>query len=78
MRRIFEFRCTSCGCVTERYIESHIQNTECDECGDRASKIISAPRIELDGTDPVYVSAYGKWAKKREEANKVARERNQG
>lgn len=78
MRRIFEFRCTSCGCITERYIHDNIYNVECDECGEKASRIVSAPRIELDGTDPVYVSAHEKWAKNREEATRIAKKRNEG
>jgi hypothetical protein len=33
--------------------------------------------VELDGTDPIYVSAYDKWAKRHEDKAKQERKQNQ-
>lgn len=75
MRRIYEFVCSE-GHVTERYINEHVSTTICDNCCNEASKIISTPRICLDGTDPVFVAAADRWAKRHEEASRLAHKRN--
>lgn len=75
-RRLYEFRCCD-GHITERLVGYETTQVECETCAEVANRIISAPRIELDGTDPVYVSAYDKWAKKREEKTRLERKRNE-
>ena len=75
-RRIYEFRCND-GHITEKYIGYETTVIDCDVCGQAANRIVSAPRVELDGTDPVYVSAYDKWAKVREEKARLERKQNQ-
>jgi hypothetical protein len=76
MRRMFEFMCED-GHITEKYIGYETVCVPCDCCDKDANRIISAPRIELDGTDPIYVSAYDKWAKRHEEKAKLERKQNQ-
>lgn len=77
MKRMYEFMCSN-GHITESYLDESIRETTCSTCGNDASRIISMPRISLDGTDPVYVSAHERWARNREEATKMANKRNEG
>ena len=70
-KRMFEFRC-SCGIVSEALVESTCRTINCVICDKPADRIISAPRIDLDGTDPGFPGAYAKWAKKHSEKSAKA------
>ena len=74
-RRMYDFRCDD-GHVTEHYCSYEVQEMSCPICSKQATRIVSPVRISLDGTDPVFVSAYDKWAKKHEEKAKQERKQN--
>jgi hypothetical protein len=67
-RRMFEFKCSE-GHLTEALVVYETTQVLC-ECGLEANRIISTPRICLDGTNPNFVSAYDRWARVREEKAK--------
>lgn len=73
---MFEFRCEA-GHFTEHYVDYETTSVVCNTCGGNAERIISTPRISLDGTDPVYVSAHEKWARTREQQRTIERKRNE-
>jgi predicted nucleic acid-binding Zn ribbon protein len=73
---MFEFSCEA-GHITEKYIGDETYVVPCEACGNDAKRIISAVRISLDGTDPVYVSAHDAWARKHEEKAKQERKQNE-
>ncbi len=73
---MFEFSCEA-GHITEKYVDYETTITSCGTCGNDAKRIISAVRISLDGTDPVYVSAHDAWARKHEEKAKQERKKNE-
>jgi len=73
---MFEFSCEA-GHITEKYIDYETVCVPCANCGNDANRIVSTPRISLDGTDPVYVTAYEKWAKRHEEKAKLEAKQNQ-
>jgi hypothetical protein len=75
-RRMYEHMCPA-GHITEHYVSYEMTEMPCTVCGTDASRIISAPRVELDGTDPVYVSAYDRWAKRHEDKAKQERKQNE-
>lgn len=75
-KRMFEFQCEA-GHITEKYIGYETTVVPCEACGNDAKRIISMPRISLDGTDPVYVTAHEKWAKRHEEKAKLERKQNE-
>lgn len=75
MRRIYEFRCND-GHTTEKYIDYETVEIPCQVCKQLASRIISPVRVSLDGTDPVYVSAYDRWAKRHEDKQKQEAKQN--
>ena len=64
MRIILEFRCPEHD-VFEKLTDSVIQHEACPKCGSASNRIISTPRIRLDGTDPGFPDAYDAWEKKR-------------
>lgn len=68
-RRIFEFQCEA-GHITEKFIAYETIEVPCSVCSKVATRIISPVRVSLDGTDPVYVSAYDRWARVHEEKQK--------
>lgn len=74
-RRMYDFKCEE-GHLTEGFVDYETTTISC-ECGKVANRIVSAVRISLDGTDPIYVTAYDKWAKRHEEKTKQEVKRNE-
>lgn len=72
---IFDFHCDKCGSTAERLTSPLTQTIDCT-CGGEMKKQLSAPQIQLDGTDPGFPGAYDKWAKVREQRHKIAVKRN--
>jgi hypothetical protein len=76
MKRIYEFRCFE-GHVTERYADERLLAIKCDTCSKEANRILSAPRIKLEGITGAFPSAADRWANTHEEATRLARKRKQ-
>jgi len=76
MKRIFEFKCAK-GHLTEKFVDDEVRSIECPHCRNEASRIISSPRISLEGITGAFPSAFDKWARKHEEATRVAYKKQQ-
>jgi len=74
-RRMFEFKCSK-EHITESLVDYETTVVLCD-CGLEANRIISTPRICLDGTNPNFVGAYDRWARVREEKAKQEAKSNE-
>jgi putative FmdB family regulatory protein len=74
MKRIYEFRCVK-DHTTERFVDSEVKSIECPHCRNEASRIISSPRIQLEGITGAFPTAYDAWARKHEQAARVANKR---
>lgn len=61
-----DFRCHECSQVSERFVDTEVNETKCPNCGGVAIRIIGMPRVALDGTDPGFPGAYDRWATIRE------------
>lgn len=75
MKRMFEFECPE-GHRTESYTEYETKTIGCPLCDYMADRVISMPRIRLDGTSMDFPTAADKWARVHEEAAAIARKRN--
>lgn len=71
---MYEHKCSK-GHITESLVDYETTQVNC-ECGEVATRIISTPRIALDGTNPNFVGAYDRWARIREEKTKQEVKRN--
>ena len=76
MKRIFEFRCVKSH-LTEKLVDDEVRSIECPHCRNEASRIISSPRISLEGITGAFPSAFDSWARKHEEATRVAYKKQQ-
>jgi len=76
MKRIFEFRCVK-DHLTEKLVDDEVRSIECPYCRNEASRIISSPRISLEGITGAFPSAHEAWARKHEEATRVAYKKQQ-
>lgn len=76
MKRIFEYQCSK-GHRHEAYSDYDAKLHQCPECEELAERVISTPRIGLEGVTGAFPSASDKWARKHEEASKVAKKRIQ-
>lgn len=76
MRRIFEFRCVK-EHVTEKFVDDEVRTVECPHCHNDASRIISSPRICLEGITGAFPSAADAWARKHEQAARAYQKKNE-
>lgn len=74
-RRMYDFKCSQ-EHITESFVDYETTTISCS-CGVESKRIISPVRISLDGTDPTYTSAYDKWARTREQKQKLEAKRNE-
>ena len=75
MRRIFDFQCAK-GHVTEKYVDDSVTVVQCPHCGNDATRLISAPRISLDGCSGDFPTASDAWVNRRN--SHIAWERKTG
>jgi hypothetical protein len=72
MRRIFDFQCAK-GHITEKYVDDSVKVIQCPHCANDASRLISAPRISLEGISGDFPGATMAWEKRRESHIKYER-----
>lgn len=77
MKRIFEFRCKQKH-TSENYIDEKVITISCPTCQCKASRVISAPRISLEGVTGDFPTASDAWANKHEQATRIAEKRREG
>jgi hypothetical protein len=71
---MYDFKCSQ-EHITEGFVDYETTTITCG-CGDVAHRIISPVRISLDGTDPNFVAAYDRWAKRHEDKQKQEAKQN--
>jgi hypothetical protein len=71
-RRIFEFRCAKAH-ISEKYVDESVTVIQCPHCTNDATRLISAPRISLEGITGDFPSASRAWEKRRESHMKYER-----
>ena len=75
---IFEYRCSECGDIFEKYVTSENKDlVTCIECGARATRLVSPPNFKLDGTDPSFPTTWDKWANMHEREAKRAKQKEE-
>lgn len=74
-RRIFEFKCED-NHVTESLVQLDVQSLQCSVCGKEAHRMLSTPRIALNGWNMHFPTAADKWARNHEEAARVAKSKS--
>lgn len=74
MKRMYEFVC-ECGRCTEALVDYETTEVKC-WCGDAASRIISAPKFNLEGWSGHFPSAYGRFERKHIEKLNAERKAN--
>lgn len=75
MNRFFDFKCEH-GHVTEMFVASETREIDCPVCGFTAKRLISTPRVSLDGISGAFPGAADKWVQQRAEKLKVAQSKS--
>lgn len=79
MRRMFEFVCSN-GHLTEKFIDDESRSISCPLCGEQSVRLVSTPRINLEGFTGAFPGAADKWlrirAEKHKQATKLAAEKD--
>jgi hypothetical protein len=73
-RRLYEFRCNQ-DHVTEQFVDETVKTSQCRECDEMATRIISPTGIYLEPFSGLYVGAYDRWTRVR--AEKLQQEKRQ-
>lgn len=71
-KRFYDFKCDN-DHVTEHFVDSECRQSTCPECGERSVRLISTPKVVLEGTTGAFPGAAMQWERKR--AEKLAQER---
>jgi hypothetical protein len=66
-KRMFEFVCVK-GHTVDRFVDTEVRTVECPHCHNDASRIISSPRIALEGITGAFPDAAARWARLHTEA----------
>jgi hypothetical protein len=74
-RRLFEFKCKN-DHVTESFVDTDTKEVQCCDCGETATRIISACGIYLEPFSGLHPSAYDRWNRVRAEKLALERKRN--
>ena len=64
MNRFFDFRCEQ-GHVNEHFVDSDVRVWTCPDCSATSHRMISTPRVSLDGISGDFPGESFKWAQKR-------------
>lgn len=73
-RRLFEFKCPK-NHVTEQFVDEAVKTSQCRECDEMATRIISPTGIYLEPFSGLYTASYDRWTRVR--AEKLAKEKKQ-
>jgi len=63
--RLFDFQCAK-GHRFEEMVKAEVRETKCATCGKKAKRLMSAPRVSLEGISGDFPSAADKWVQRRE------------
>ena len=75
MLRVFDFQCAK-GHITEKFIGDSVKVIQCPHCGNDATRLLTAPRISLEGISGDFPGAAMSWERKRQ--SHIAWERKTG
>jgi len=75
MIRVFDFECSKCGSIEEKYVRSDDRTSVCSKCNQQSNRKMSAPRSKLDPHSGDFAGATIKWAKQRQKQIEIERKR---
>lgn len=70
MLRVFDFQCPN-DHITEAFVNSDTREINCSVCGQTATRLVSTPRVSLEGTTGDFPGAAMQWERKRAEKIKA-------
>jgi len=65
---LYDFKCSHCDYVFEKFAGISDKTCECTHCGSQADRLVSTPTIKLDPL--TFPGAKMKWIKQHEQAGK--------
>jgi hypothetical protein len=73
MIRVFDFECSECGSIEEKFIHSDVRTSVCSTCNQQSNRLIASPRSKLDPHSGDFAGATIKWAKQRQKQIEIER-----
>jgi hypothetical protein len=75
MRILNDFECDN-GHLSEHLVDRSTDRVQCPHCDLLATRKLAAPRSKLEGITGAFPTAYDRWARVHEQANKVAQSKS--
>ena len=66
MIRVYDFKCSECNYIEEKYVRSDDRESVCSECNSTSNRQLAAPNSKLDPLSGEFAGATIKWAKQRQ------------
>lgn len=74
MKRMFEFVCEN-GHSFEKLVDDNIRSMKCPYCDTTSTRVVSAPRVNLEGITGAFPGAYSRWERVRAEKQQQERKK---
>jgi len=76
MIRVYDFKCSGCSYIEEKYVRSDDRESVCSICNELSQRQLAAPMSKLDPLSGDFAGATIKWSKQRQKQLQTERSKS--
>jgi hypothetical protein len=76
MIRVYDFKCSECSYIEEKYVRSDDRESVCSICNELSQRQLAAPMSKLDPLSGDFAGATIKWSKQRQKQIETERSKS--
>jgi len=76
MIRVYDFKCSECSYIEEKYVRSDDRESVCSICNKLSHRQLAAPMSKLDPLSGDFAGATIKWSKQRQKQIETERSKS--
>lgn len=76
MIRVYDFKCSECSYIEEKYVRSDDRESVCSICNELSQRQLAAPMSKLDPLSGDFAGATIKWSKQRQKQLQTERSKS--
>lgn len=76
MIRVYDFKCSECSYIEEKYVRSDDRESVCSICNELSQRQLAAPMSKLDPLSGDFAGATIKWSKQRQKQLQAERSKS--
>jgi hypothetical protein len=73
MIRVYDFKCSECSYIEEKYVRSDSRESVCSKCNSLSHRQLASPMCKLDPLSGDFAGATIKWTKQRQKQIEIER-----